>query len=103
MDPETGAVASLNGEARPLSGQTFRPLQPAAKPNQFWAAMPSESSGNTVVGVFDSRLFRFTPVLKLPKINFDSMDMWVDETEIKIYFVYSGHLLRVPLKNPQTK
>ena len=103
MDPETGVLLPVSGDARPLSDQTFRSLQPTGKGNQFWAAMPSKARGETVVGVFDSRIFRFQPVLKLPKINFDSMDMWVDESENKVYFVYSGHLLRVPLKMPQLR
>jgi hypothetical protein len=101
LDPESGALMPASGEARPLSAQTFRPLQPTGKPNMFWAALPSSRLGDTVVGIFDSRLFRFSPVLKLPKINFSSMDMWIDETENKVYFVYSGHLLRVPLKSTQ--
>jgi hypothetical protein len=103
LDPETGALTPVNGDARPLSTQTFRPLQPTTKPNEFWAALPSGGKENTVVGTFDSRSFRFTPVLKLPKINFTSMNMWVDEAENKIYFVYNGHLLRIPLKSASAK
>jgi hypothetical protein len=103
MDPETGVVTPLNGEGRPLFAQTFRPLQAASRPNTFWAALPNHGRGETVVGLYDSRLLRFSPVLKLPKINFGSMDMWVDEAYNKVYFVYSGHLLRVPLKNTQVK
>jgi hypothetical protein len=93
----------VNGEARPLSAQTFRPLQPTMRLNEYWAALPNRDRGDTVVGRFESRLLRFTPVLKLPKINFSTMDMWVDESEDKVYFVYSGHLLRVPLKISQPK
>jgi hypothetical protein len=36
-------------------------------------------------------------VLTIPRIFFDSMDMWADAAENKIYFVYSGHLLSLPL------
>ena len=28
------------------------------------------------------------------------MEMWVDATESKVYFVYNGHLLSVPYKEP---
>lgn len=100
LDPETGMLTSANGELRPLSQQTFRPLQPTTKPNEFWAALPSRARNETVVGRFDSRLFRFNAVVRLPKIIFESMNMWVDESEGKIYFVYNGHLLRVPMKTP---
>ena len=103
LDPETGGLTPVNGDARPLSTQTFRPLQPTIKPNEFWAARPSSGKEDTVVGTFDSRSFTFTPVLKLPKISFTSMNMWVDETENKVYFVYNGHLLRIPLKSTQQK
>jgi hypothetical protein len=103
FDPDTGVLTPVRGEARPLSAQTFRTLQATSRPNEFWAALPNRGRGETVVGLFNSRLFRFTPVLKLPKINFDSMDMWIDEAENTVYFVYSGHLLRVPLKITQSK
>ena len=103
LDPQSGTLAPVRGEARPLAAQSFRSLQPTGKSNEFWAALPSRAKNESVVGVYDSRLFKFTPLLKLPKINFDSMDMWVDEAENKVYFVYSGHLLRVPLKTSQSK
>jgi hypothetical protein len=37
-------------------------------------------------------------LVTLPKISFDSCDMWVDTAEGKAYFVYEGHLLAMPLK-----
>jgi hypothetical protein len=36
-------------------------------------------------------------VLKIPKIQFNSMGMFVDAPAGKIYFVYRGHLLSLPL------
>jgi hypothetical protein len=96
LDAETGALSSANGEMRPLSAQSFRPLQPTGKPNEFWAALPSSTT--TLVGTYDAKLFKFKTVLRLPKINFSSMDQWVDEAGNKVYFVYSGHLLSVPLR-----
>jgi len=102
LDPATGAATLANGELRPLASQTFRPLQATGRVNEFWAAISSRGRNETVVGTYDSRSFRFKPVIKLPKIAFSSMDMWVDEAEARIYFVYNGHLLSVPftLKAP---
>lgn len=95
LDPETGTFRNAPGEYRPLTHQTFRQLQPAGKPNEFWAAMPDENKNETVVGVYNAAVFGFKPVLRVPKIQFDSLDMWVDQG--KVYFVYRGHLLAAPL------
>lgn len=95
LDPETGTLRDAPGEYRPLTHQTFRQLQPASKPNEFWAAIPDENKNETVVGVYNAAVFGFKPVLKVPKIQFDSLDMWVDQG--KVYFVYKGHLLAAPL------
>jgi HEAT repeat protein len=102
LDAQTGVLTPAFGEIRPLAEQTFRPLQSTGKPNEFWAALSGQSGDETVVGLYDSRLFRFTPVLKIPKITFSSLEMWVDQPENKVYFVYKGHLLSVPLKQPTT-
>jgi hypothetical protein len=37
-------------------------------------------------------------MMNLPNIRLDSMAVWVDEAGGKIYFVYEGHLLAVPVK-----
>ncbi len=95
LDPETGSFTKAPGEYRPLSHQSFRQLQPTGKPNEFWAAMPNEGKNETVVGIYNAAVFGFKPVLKVPKIQFDSLDMWVDQG--KVYFVYKGHLLAAPL------
>jgi hypothetical protein len=95
LDVETGVFQEVKGEISPLTQQTFRPLQPTANPNEFWAAIKSEKS--TEFGRYDSKLLKFKSSLKLPEILFNSMDMFVDEKEAKIYFVYERHLLRIPL------
>lgn len=100
LDSETGLLTPALGNVRPLAQQTFRPLQSTSKANEVWAALPDPGRTETVVGVLDTRLFKFKPVLKIPKISFKSMDMWVDEAEGKIYFVYNGHLLSLPLDKP---
>lgn len=98
LDVETGIVRPLGVDARPFLQQTFRPLQPSgANADLLWAAVPDRENSITEVGVFNARTFTFKPLLKLPQIVFDSMDMWVDEAEGKFYFVYNGHLLALPL------
>ena len=97
LDPLTGRLTPAAGELRPLEQQTFRQLQPAAAANEFWAALPSRAKGETLLGIYNTRTQKFTQRLKLPKIEFDSMHMWVDETEGKAYIVYEGQLLSVPL------
>jgi len=97
LDPDTGVISKPKGEFRPLTHQTFRSLQKAAGPNQFWAAIADREKNSTDVGLYDARTFTFKTVLKVPKISFNSMSMWVDETEKKVYFVYRGHLLSLPL------
>jgi hypothetical protein len=98
LDADTGALTPVTANVRPLVQQTFRPLQPTGKTNEFWAALSYGEKHETVVGTYDARLLRFTPVRKLPKINFNSMTMWVDSAEGRVYFVYNGHVLRIPLK-----
>ncbi|MDQ3800314.1 MAG: hypothetical protein M3384_12750, partial [Acidobacteriota bacterium] len=98
LDAETGLVQAVKGEIRPLAQQTFRPLQPvAAKPDEFWAAIPDARKNETQVGVYNAKTLAFKSLIKLPQIAFNSMNMWVDEKEQKIYFIYEGHLLAMPL------
>lgn len=95
LDVETGVFQAAKGEISPLTQQTFRSLQPSANPAEFWAAIRGDKF--TEVGHYDSKLLKFRSLLKLPQIEFDSMEMYVDEKESKIYIVYEGHLLRIPL------
>lgn len=98
LDAETGAFEEAKGLVKPLAQQTFRPLQPvAAKPDEFWAAVPDAEKNHTQIGTFNSRTLVFKSLLTLPEIQFDSMKMWIDETEHKAYFAYQGHLLALPL------
>ena len=97
LDPDSGLVTKPKGEFRPLTHQTFRPLQKATGPNQFWAAIADHDKHSTDVGLYDARTFTFKSLLRVPKIAFNSMSMWVDEAEKKVYFVYRGHLLSLPL------
>ena len=96
LDPETGILTQARGDLRPLVQQTFRALQPSANPLEFWAAVATKDE--TTVGLYNSRTFTVRPVLKLSKIVFNSMDIWIDEAEGTLYFVYEGQLLSAPIK-----
>lgn len=101
LDAETGQTQPVKGEFRPLINAYARPLQPtdklAEKPNEFWAALYDAKKKVTVVGRYDTRTFGFAPVVELPEIRLNSADTWADAAAGKLYFVYLGHLLRVPL------
>ncbi len=98
LDAHTGISQIIKGEFRPLVQQTFRPLQPTGNPNEFWAAIYDVKSDTTDIGRYNDKTFTFQTVVKLPDIALDSMNIWVDETENKIYFTYQGHLLSIPMK-----
>lgn len=95
LDAETGAISQPKGEIRPAAQQTFRPLQPSGKPDEFWAAIPDAEKEATSVGIYNAKTLVFKLLLKIPQIQFNSMQMWIDAD--KIYFVYQGHLLDLPL------
>ncbi len=99
LDADTGLVQPLRGEAHPLLQQTFRALQPlAASTDEFWTAQPDREKNVTEFGIYNAKTLAFKRLQTIPQIIFDSMAMWVDEKENKIYFVYEGHLLALPLK-----
>lgn len=99
LDPETGKFTEAKGNVKPLAQQTFRPLQAVTgKPDEFWVALPDSEKNETQIGTYNARNLTFKTLLTLPQILFDSMQMWIDETEQKAYFVYYGHLLSIQLK-----
>ncbi|MBV9242744.1 MAG: hypothetical protein JO314_12135 [Acidobacteria bacterium] len=98
IDAATGNELQSRGEVRGFGQQTFRPLQHASRPGELWVAIPDSEKNATDVGTIDTRTYTFKPVLRVPRIKFDSMGMWVDEPHQKLYFTYRGHLLSLPLK-----
>ena len=96
LDAATGATQLVSGEFTPLLQEGTRFLQPAAQPNEYWAAIPDKNQ--TQVGRYNLKDFTFKPVLTVPHISFESMSMWVDESHNKLYVVYKSELLRLPLK-----
>lgn len=62
---------------------------------EFWAAIPDSEKNETQVGIFNEKNLSFKPLLTIPKIKFDSMNMWIDAG--KVYFVFKGHVLSLPM------
>lgn len=102
LDVATGETRLVKGEFSPLSdvrsGERF--LQATDKPNEFWVAIPNPGKDQTQVGRYNLKDFSFKPALVVPHISFDSLSMWVDGNQQKLYIVYQGQLLRLPLQPP---
>ena len=100
LDPATGATQPVQGDFRLVRELAF--LQPTGNPDEFWAALPAETPKSqtwaTVIGRYDARKFSFQPVLTLPQLAVDSKEIWVDEAGNRVWLVYQGHLLRLPLR-----
>jgi hypothetical protein len=99
LDAASGATQPVKGEFRPLEDLDYRPLQPTGAADEFWAAIYDRKAKETTIGRYNTKTFTFQAVAKLPQIVLESMDIWVAEKEAKVYFVYEGHLLSVPLLN----
>ena len=103
LDAATGKTELVKGEFRPLTQQTFRSLQPTKNPNEFWAAIYDKEKNQTVIGRYDAKNFAIKSVLTVPEISLNSMHIWVDEKDGKVYFIYQpddyreSHLLSLPL------
>lgn len=103
LDANTGKTELIKGEFQPLITNTFRPLQPTGKTNEFWATVYSRAKNETDFGVYNTQNFSFKPLMKLPETLLNSTEIWVDEKTAKIYFIYGddfgreNHLLRLPL------
>jgi len=98
LNPTTGATQVVSGRFEPWEQQTYRPLQPSGASDEVWAAIYNEQKEVTEVGRYNTKSFAFIPRVSFPDINFDSMQMWVDEAEGRIYVAYNNHLLRLPLQ-----
>ena len=100
LDPNTGAVQLSKGEFAPLLQQTYRGLQPTGNTSEYWAAIYDAEKKLTVIGRYNDKTLTLKSVLEIPDISLDSMNIWVDENASKLYFVYEGHLLALPLTKP---
>src|SRR5262249_22728797 len=98
LNASTGETRLVTGEFEPLRHHGLRALQRTDKPDEFWAAIPDVEKNKTQVGRYNVRDFSFRQVMEVPQLAFDSMAMWVDVNQGKIYLVYKGQLLRLPLQ-----
>jgi hypothetical protein len=98
LNADTGKLDRVEGDFGPLlyQSQDRKPLQPTRKPHVFWVAS-HDFRGHTQFGIYDTKSFTFKALARWPDIEFESNGMWVDENEKKIYFVYGGRLLSLPL------
>jgi hypothetical protein len=102
LDPESGTIQPVKGEFRPLLSTSTCAPQSAGGPNLFWAVIRDGVKTATKFGRYDSKKFAFAPLIDLPELDLSIDDIWVDATGGKIWFVYRGHLLRLPIPS-QTK
>jgi len=98
VEAQTGHANVTNEEIRPFTHIGPRPLQSTSEPGTYWAAIPNATLNGTDFGRFDARSFRFTAVLRVPSLQFNSQAIWVDSAAKSIYITYRSHLLRVPLQ-----
>jgi len=99
LDPSTGKTELVDGEFQPLMIREDGRLQSTGQQDEIWAAIPDETNHETKVGRYNFKTFSFKTTMVIPHIVFNGLNMVVDETEGKIYVVYQGHLLRLPLQS----
>ncbi len=97
LTPSTGETQLVKGDFEPLRARGGRSLQRTEKPDEFWAAIPDVEKNKTRLGRYNTKDFSFKLVMEVPHIAFDSLTMWVDASQAKVYVVYKGQLLRLPL------
>ncbi len=95
LDAATGQVRLAPGTFAPLRQAGKRLLQSTGKPDEVWAAIPKDNQ--TEVGRYNLKDFSFELLLKIPHLTFESSNLWVDGEGGKLYVVYKGQLLRLPL------
>jgi hypothetical protein len=101
LDPVTGRTQVVTGVFTPLLQMEKRGLQPTGIAGEFWVALPDRTKNQTSVGRYRVKDFSFRTSLVVPHLSFDSMAMWVDEERAKLYVIYEGQLLRLPLGKVQ--
>ena len=97
LTPSNGA-AELSSDDRPL--RPLRSLQAAATEGEVWAADGETISGKpptTKILRYDTKDSTRRSIQTIEGIEFDSMAMWVDEAEGRIYAAANGDLVRISL------
>lgn len=103
LDPATGKTSKIERMDYWAQWQQHmsRPFQPTLRPNVMWFAV--KGPGHTMLGRFDTKTFRFLNWTRIEPFEFDSDHVWVDEPAKKFYFIFRGHLLRLPLPDDVLK
>jgi HEAT repeat protein len=101
VDPSTGIARLVTGDFTPLV-YSERFLQATERPDEFWAAISDEEKNQTQIGRYSLKDFSFKPLTTVPQLLFDSKSIWVDAAQKKVYVVYKGQLLRLPLQSTDT-
>jgi hypothetical protein len=98
LDPATGTTgeAKDTGDAKYLRQRMHRAFQATSQPGVVWVSS-GERVVYTMLGRFDMQTLRFRNSIPIDSLDFDSDQVWVDESTRRIYVVYRGHLLRLPL------
>ena len=103
LDAETGRTEQIQGDIAPFRYFPSRPWQHTGSPNEYWASVMNTSEKSTVIGRYNIADFKFSPVRILPDIiitpGSDQNGFWVDTPENRVYLIYWGDLLSVPLRD----
>jgi hypothetical protein len=99
LDPVTGKTTELKyvDVAKCLRQPMKRPWQATGKPGVIWMAYTGATDSDGCLGRFDTRELRLCGWTSIDSLAFDNDHCWIDEAAKKIYIVFRGHLLRVPL------
>lgn len=95
FNPYDNSIREADGEFGPLHQQSFRSLQQTNIKNKYWAAIPDYRSDKTELGMYDLTHFKFEKITEFIGVCFNSMDMWVDEENNRLYVVVNGDLVSV--------
>lgn len=96
-DISTDSMEQISGDFDGLFDLRGRFLQATDKPNVYYAVQ-SQSQHDSFVGTIDVKKLKFTTLKVYRDIHFDSMSMWVDANERKLYVVKNEDLLEMPFR-----
>ncbi len=106
LDPEAGKSSevpadalgeSVEGAYEPWLQPLPRKLQKADGANASVVWLSTLGEDGTCVGRYDTRSFRWVTEQWIPGLRVRAKDIWVDEEDRRIYFIYQKQLLAVPL------
>ncbi len=100
LDPATGENRDVDGALFTSKELWFQELPRQLQPvrgveHAVWIAVPTETA--TKIGQFNTKTFEWLGSELIPNLKLETKHLWVDEPEKKVYIVYKGHLLSIPL------